>query len=92
MDLNETEIILLKELSYCQFSIQEIALSLEKNLVEFETAYQERGELWRIIEGQRLLAEKQVRDKIFALANAGDPEMITHAQRLITAQKLKTNE
>ena len=92
MDLKEEEITLIKELAYNQFSLDEIAIVLEKNTLEFEEEFNLRSELWRIIVGQRLRAKKEIRDKIFALAKAGDPEMITQAQRLIVAQKLKTDE
>jgi hypothetical protein len=92
MDLTEEEITLIKELAYNQFSLEEIAIVLEKNTIEFEHEFNLRSELWRMIEGQRLKAKKEIRDKIFALAKAGDPEMIMQAQRLIVAQKLKSDD
>jgi hypothetical protein len=92
MDLNVEELKLIAELAYDQFSIAEIAIIVEKPIIDFENEFNERGTLWRLIEGNRLQAVKEVRDKIFTLAKAGDAEMISQAQKLIMAQKLQNHE
>lgn len=92
MDLTDHEKKLIRELAYNQFTVAEIATIVEKPVMEFQEEFSQRGELWRLIEGNRLQAVKEIRDKIFSLAKCGDTEMIAQAQKLIMAHKLQNND